>query len=414
MDEAAFLRLIASAPDDDAPRLIYADWLDERGDPRGAFIRAQCALARLPANDPRRADLEAVVNQLKAAHAAEWTRRISGLVSGHEFRRGFVEEVTLSADALLEHGPELAAAGHLGTVHLPDVGNDLRRVLNAPAMALVRTLDLVGNRVGDAGAAALMSSSRLANLEAIDLSFNGLTNDGVRVLLTRRWPKLRSLDLRGSDGLGRTGAIRIGRSSSLPVLETLDVSDNQLDGSGVWALAHSTALPRLADLRLAGNPVGDAGARALAGSAVFGRQLERIGTLDLSRTQLGSSGIQALVGDPRFKAVQVLKLAGNRIDSEGLIALTLTNLPELRELDLSANFVADEAAYALALSPLLASLLRLDLSDNLLSKAGVGVVCFSEYRNWRTVFEMEGNDAPPLELPRGYDRDAPLPLSGDE
>jgi uncharacterized protein (TIGR02996 family) len=30
----AFLQAIIERPDDDAPRLIYADWLDERGDPR--------------------------------------------------------------------------------------------------------------------------------------------------------------------------------------------------------------------------------------------------------------------------------------------------------------------------------------------------------------------------------------------
>ena len=33
--DAAFLRAIREQPDDDLPRLIYADYLDERGDPRG-------------------------------------------------------------------------------------------------------------------------------------------------------------------------------------------------------------------------------------------------------------------------------------------------------------------------------------------------------------------------------------------
>jgi uncharacterized protein (TIGR02996 family) len=31
-DDEAFIRAIVDAPGDDAPRLIYADWLDERGD----------------------------------------------------------------------------------------------------------------------------------------------------------------------------------------------------------------------------------------------------------------------------------------------------------------------------------------------------------------------------------------------
>ncbi len=38
-EEQAFLRAILERPDDDAPKLIYADWLEERGDPRGEFLR---------------------------------------------------------------------------------------------------------------------------------------------------------------------------------------------------------------------------------------------------------------------------------------------------------------------------------------------------------------------------------------
>ncbi len=45
----AFLEAIIGRPDDDGPRLAYADWLDERGDAaRAEFIRVQIALARLP------------------------------------------------------------------------------------------------------------------------------------------------------------------------------------------------------------------------------------------------------------------------------------------------------------------------------------------------------------------------------
>lgn len=52
---AALMRAILSAPADDAPRLIYADWLDEcageRGEPlprpRAEFIRVQCELAAI-------------------------------------------------------------------------------------------------------------------------------------------------------------------------------------------------------------------------------------------------------------------------------------------------------------------------------------------------------------------------------
>jgi uncharacterized protein (TIGR02996 family) len=46
--DAGFLQDIVAHPEDDTPRLIYADWLEDHGDPdRAAFIRVQCALARL-------------------------------------------------------------------------------------------------------------------------------------------------------------------------------------------------------------------------------------------------------------------------------------------------------------------------------------------------------------------------------
>jgi uncharacterized protein (TIGR02996 family) len=48
VDDAAYLRAICWSPLDDGPRLIWADALDERGDPRGEFVRVQCELARLP------------------------------------------------------------------------------------------------------------------------------------------------------------------------------------------------------------------------------------------------------------------------------------------------------------------------------------------------------------------------------
>jgi uncharacterized protein (TIGR02996 family) len=45
-DDEAFIRAIVAAPGDDAPRLVYADWLDERGDPRGSYLRLEAEIRR--------------------------------------------------------------------------------------------------------------------------------------------------------------------------------------------------------------------------------------------------------------------------------------------------------------------------------------------------------------------------------
>jgi uncharacterized protein (TIGR02996 family) len=52
-----FLRAVIAAPDDDLPRRIYADWLDERGQSeRAEFIRVQVELAKYPENAHAAAD----------------------------------------------------------------------------------------------------------------------------------------------------------------------------------------------------------------------------------------------------------------------------------------------------------------------------------------------------------------------
>src|SRR5262245_19082210 len=52
-DEAGLLRAILDHPNDDIHRLVFADWLEENGDPRRAhFIRSQLELAKKPTCDP--------------------------------------------------------------------------------------------------------------------------------------------------------------------------------------------------------------------------------------------------------------------------------------------------------------------------------------------------------------------------
>jgi uncharacterized protein (TIGR02996 family) len=58
-DEAAFLSAIEAAPDDDVLRLVYADWLDERGRLEGTFVRIECALTHLQREWKREAPLRA-------------------------------------------------------------------------------------------------------------------------------------------------------------------------------------------------------------------------------------------------------------------------------------------------------------------------------------------------------------------
>ena len=52
-EESAFLAAIAAAPGGDAARLVFADWLEERGRGEAEFIRAECELAAQPVGSPQ-------------------------------------------------------------------------------------------------------------------------------------------------------------------------------------------------------------------------------------------------------------------------------------------------------------------------------------------------------------------------
>ena len=57
-DEQSFLDAILARYHDDGLRFVYADFLDDAGDPdRAELVRVQVALARMMEDHPRRAEL---------------------------------------------------------------------------------------------------------------------------------------------------------------------------------------------------------------------------------------------------------------------------------------------------------------------------------------------------------------------
>jgi uncharacterized protein (TIGR02996 family) len=64
--EAGFLDAIASNPEDDALRLIYADWLEEQGDPRAEYLRLEVQYHQLLAQTaPVREQLQELPEQIQ-------------------------------------------------------------------------------------------------------------------------------------------------------------------------------------------------------------------------------------------------------------------------------------------------------------------------------------------------------------
>ena len=71
--ELPFLAAALADPADDAPRLVYADWLDEYGQPdRATFLRLDCQLSRHPLADPRTPEVATRVRVLALTLDADW------------------------------------------------------------------------------------------------------------------------------------------------------------------------------------------------------------------------------------------------------------------------------------------------------------------------------------------------------
>ncbi len=255
----AFLQAVFQDPDDDGVRLVYADWLEERGCPRGEFIRVDCALARLPAADGRRSDLEARRRALLLEHGDAWLGPLRGRAYAWDFRRGFVEEVTADAHHFLQHAAAFFAAAPLRLVRLLHAGTVAPALAECPHLARVRALHLTDNGLGDDGLRVLLGSPHLGGLRTLRLGNNGLTDAGAALL---------------------AGA------ANLSGLTTLNLGRNAIGDAGAAALGASRHLAALTSLDLANNAIGDGGAEALAAAA----GLRRVTALDLSNDADGFSG----------------------------------------------------------------------------------------------------------------------------
>jgi uncharacterized protein (TIGR02996 family) len=320
----AFLQAIIEQPDDDTPRLIYADWLDEHGDPdRAEFIRVQCELACLPEGDARRAGLKLRERALLALHEATWAAPLRGRVASWKFRRGFVEQIATGAGKFLTQAEQLFRLAPIRHARLRRPTWCLQRLAECPYLARLTGLDLGGSGhlpVGGGGSFLLPSGVRAL---AASPHLHRLTT------LLLAWTNINVFDV-----------MVLASAPALTRLTTLDLSGNSLMTRGAEVLAQAPAFAGLTTLRLCRTGLGNQGVALLAASPY----LKQLTDLDLSWNDLGGPAAQALAVWPGLSGVVRLNLSFNRLSVAGAKALAVSlYLNRLRRLGVTWSFLADEA-----------------------------------------------------------------------
>jgi uncharacterized protein (TIGR02996 family) len=349
---AAFLDAVCAEPDSDAPRLVYADWLDDNGQSdRAEFIRLQVRLAGLAEDDPERDELELREWELLVRHGDVWRKELPAWArkEQHSFRRGFVGALSLTAKQFVRSGGKLLRAVPVERVHLRAVGLELPEVAACPHLKPLTGLDVSGNfrPIGAVDLAALLASPHLGDLSGLRL-LGCLQDESLAVLLG--WPglqRVKHLALGGNPPLLLEGLRRVFACPGLVGLRRLDLEGMGYGDTILQFVANCPYLGNLKRLSLASCSAGEGGVRLLANSP----HLNRLSALDLRRNLCGSETAAALEASPLLSRLSELNVAETGLTSDGLaLLITSRQAKHLRRLDLGnahtlpANNLADSSA----------------------------------------------------------------------
>ena len=236
LEEEALLRAIVANPDDDLRRLVYADWLDERGRPqdvaRAEFIRLQCE------REQRAPDFGITQHELELlASEGEWSWYLpDGLRTGRKYRRGFPNHIECSTEALIEAwtaGSVLVPVESLAiNMNFVSIGwmNLERPAVMFPLKALsIRCQSPVGSEL----LRALLRFGPYPRLESLAIHDPYLGDGAFDYLLPDpNFPALVQLDLRGCN-ISDEGAERLAVSLWTTRLDQLVLTENPISPNRV-------------------------------------------------------------------------------------------------------------------------------------------------------------------------------------
>jgi uncharacterized protein (TIGR02996 family) len=399
-DEAALLAAIRAHPDEDTPRLVYADWLDEQGGEsnreRAEYIRLEIEFARaFPERRWSKAKDEARrrARQLFAKHYRDWFPELYGkkniLRGGRAYldaARGFPYRLLCESQKLLDVGERLMQLAPITEVEFRDFADwHLTRLVKSPWVAGFRDLNLSG--YSDApNWAPLADCPYFTELTELVPYGGYLHKSGAgRIAAADPFPKLCRLSLSRGIADDALGALFGGKAfKSLHELR-LSCAESGKPIPGLKAVFESRALRSLKSFDMGWHPTPDL--TAMLTTSTFWRGLEeldllrnnldnddlammltapsKLRRLELDDNKITATGAKLLAEHPAFAKITTLDLSRNKIGDRGVTALvTSPRAKNLRKLDVSSCGFGPAGFTAVAESPHLANLRELWLSSN--------------------------------------------------
>lgn len=374
--ERALLEHIRADRDSVEPRLVYADWLSERGDPRGEFVHVQCRLSEMEDLDPDRPTLEDRERELLDALGSEWRRAAKEIGTAAELRRGFVETVAVDIDVFLDDPDRVLNVGPVRCVKLHGNANSVPALADCPALERLEGLSLSSVGLGKGRAAKLLASPYLGNLAELNLAHTGLGVAGFQALagceslvglrrlnvekttcrgraldLFSEWPLLRQVEQLNVENnwvntpelarrLSSLRVVQLGESQfrvgHLPPecrLQSIFASRGSLWDEQLALAAEAGVLSELESLVLPGwygDPDSDALARILRGADL--PRLRRLAFVGLA-----DDGLDAILTAPWADQLRSLNFSQNAFSESAIERLMDADLPELQEVDVGAD-----------------------------------------------------------------------------
>jgi uncharacterized protein (TIGR02996 family) len=164
-----FLSDIVANPDDDGPRLVFADWLTQRGDPRGELIVTQCQLEH--ATTGERARLANRSSDLLYRQGT-WLNELKDVVRGIETKRGFVYSINATASVFAKScGPWFEREPIEELRVIKPTPRDLATLRKAEHLARLRSLVFLDpiRLASEAHVGALSGLLAVSNVRSLDL-----------------------------------------------------------------------------------------------------------------------------------------------------------------------------------------------------------------------------------------------------